>query len=403
MANTTSPANPEIWSSLLEQGLRKSTIFREFCSFKEEKGLSYGDVINRPHSSDISVDAYVAGTASTAQDITITANQLTINKFNIINVYIDDTEEIQSKYALMAHYVDKMRKALAEDHDIHALLEIKNAVSDVDDNDMAVGTSGDPFLVTESNINAVFTTAGRKLNENNATDGKRFAVITPLVYQKLLTYVGGKDTVFGDKVTQFGYPSKGSFNDFTVYMSNQLPYSNFWTPINNPTDGATLTIDSVVFTFVDTIGVTAGNVHIGSATSDTLDNLVGLINSGGVTTDSGVSNVSLSTANKRKVRQWLAVDGATIMTVYVGGKSANVVVATSEALDLWDTGTIHQFFGEVGCVDMVVQKGINVKMSDQVANGKLGTTNLVNSMFGVKTFYEGTYRMVDVKVSSSST
>jgi hypothetical protein len=401
MANDTGAANPELWSSILEQALRKATVFREFCSFKEEAGLTYGDAINRPYSSDISVDTYVAGSASTAQDITITNSQLLINKFDIINIYVDDTQKLQSRYDLAAHYIEKMKKALAEDMDTQALLEIRNAVADVDANDISGGTAGTAFTPTNSNIIDVYTYADKYLTSQNATDRPRFSILSPGVFQKLLTYVGGKDTVFGDQVTQYGYPSKGSFNDFRIYRSNQLPFSKVWTPADNPSNAATITIDSVVFTFVSSIGTTAGNVLIGGSTALTLDNLVALINNGGLTSDAGVSNVSLALADRRKVRKWYAVDGTTYVRVYVGGKSSDVTCATSEVLDLWSDATVHQFFGEVGCVDMVVQKNVNVKSAEQTSNSLLGSTYLTNSVFGVKTFYEGTYRMVNVRVSST--
>lgn len=404
MANSTSAANPELWSSLLEQALRKSTLFREIASFKEQAGLTYGDVIHRPYASDVSVDSYVAGTASTAQDITITDNSMTIDRFAIINVFIDDTQQLQSRYDLMAHYVEKMRKALQEDMDAHFLLEIRNAVSDVDNGDIAAGTAGDPFAVTSTNIVDVFTYADRYLLAQNAIEGNRFAVITPAVYQKLLTYLGGRQTQLGDQVTQYGYKSKGMFNDFKIYVSNNLPYSATWTPVDNPSNSATITIDSVVFTFVSSMGTTAGSILQTTSTAQTLLNLQALINAGGVGDDKNY--YSLSAANKRKVRNWYAtVDNATAptkITVWLGGRTTSVTVATSEALDVWSNETIHQFFGIEKCTDMVVQKEVNVKSGDQTSNGKLGTTFLANCVYKAKTFYEGTYKMIDVKVTEAT-
>lgn len=404
MSNNTSAANPELWSMTLEETLKKSTLFREIASFKEQTGLTYGDTIHRPYASDVSVDTYVPGTASTPQDITITDNSMTLDRFSIANVYVDDTENIQSKYDLMAKYVEQMRKALAIDQDSHFLLEIRNAVTDVDNNDMAGGTAGDAFALTSSNVLDMFTMADKYLRKQNAEDGQKFAVLTPGAIQKLVTYLGGKYTQLGDEYTKYGYRPKLLFQDFIVYSSNNLPYSATWTPANNPSNSDTITIDGVTFTFVSTIGTTAGNVLQTTNTATTLLALQTLINNKGV--GDGVNSVSVSAANKRKVRNWYAtVDNATTptnITVWVGGKSTSVTVAASEVNDPWSNETLHQFFGIKGCTDMVIQKEVNVEKARQASNGKLGSTYLVSSIYKAKTFYEGTYKMIDVKVTEAT-
>lgn len=404
MANSTSAANPELWSAILEKALRKSTLFREVASFKEQAGLKYGDVVHRPYISTLSVDSYVPGTGSTAQAITVTDNSMTIDRYAIINVYIDDIEALQSKYDLAAAYMEQCTKLLAEDQDAHFLLEIRNAVADVDNGDIAGGTAGDPFAVTSDNVLSVFTYANKYLRAQNA-EGEKFAIVTPGFLQKLETYLGGKYTQLGDEMSKFGYKPAMMFQGFKVYTSNSLPTSSTWTPADNPANGATITIDSVVFTFVNSMGTTAGSVLQTTNTATTLLALQALINAGGV--GDGTKHYSVSAANKRKVRNWYAtVDNATTptnITVYVGGKSAAVAFATSEVLDTWSTNdTINQFFGVVGCTDMVVQKEVNVKKGDGAANGLLGATYLPNTVYKAKTFYEGTYKMVNVKVTEAS-
>ena len=51
---------------------------------------------------------------------------------------------------------------------------------------------------------------------------------------------------------------------------------------------------------------------------------------------------------------------------------------------------------------MVIQKEVNVQESRQASNGKLGSTILVSSINKAKTFYEGTYKMIDVKVTEAT-
>lgn len=403
MANSTSAANPEIWSSTLEAALRKSTCFREIASFKEQKGLKYGDTVNRPYIDTASVDTYVPGTASSGQDLTVTNSQMTIDRFAIINRYIDDTEALQSRYDLAEKYIDQARKLLAEDQDGHFFLELRNAVTDVDNSDIAGGTAGDPFAVTASNVLDVFTYADKHLRSQNA-DGEKIFVGTPGFIQKLITYLGGKYTALGDEASKYGFKPMMMFQGFKVYSSNSLPWSGTWTPVDNPANGATITIDSVVFTFVNSMGTTAGSILQTTNTATTLDNLCDLINAGGE--GDGTNTYDLSAANKRKVRNWVAVpDDATTptkVTIWIGGKSTSVTTATSEALDLWSNETLHQFAGVNGCIDMVVQKEVGVKAAECTSASLLGSRYLIWTVYKAKAFYEGTYKMIDVKVTEAT-
>ena len=67
----------------------KANVYRNICSFREEAVLSIGQIVDRPYRADIYVGTYTKGTALTAQDITATSDQLTVNKSFGALIYVD--------------------------------------------------------------------------------------------------------------------------------------------------------------------------------------------------------------------------------------------------------------------------------------------------------------------------
>ena len=92
MANTLTPLSPTFWSKIMGLKLYKKNIFRNIASFREEAVLSYGLKVDRPYRADVYVQPYVKGTALTAQDITATSDQLTVDKVFASLIYVDDVK-----------------------------------------------------------------------------------------------------------------------------------------------------------------------------------------------------------------------------------------------------------------------------------------------------------------------
>ena len=90
MANSITPLSPTYWSKIMGIKLYKKNVFRNIASFREEAVLTNGQKVDRPYRADIYVQPYVKGTALTAQDITATSDQLTVDKIFAALIYVDD-------------------------------------------------------------------------------------------------------------------------------------------------------------------------------------------------------------------------------------------------------------------------------------------------------------------------
>ncbi len=334
----------------------------------------------------------------TAQDITATADVLTVDVVKGALIYVDDIDKIQNRWSAANKWGDEMGRRLAIGLDAQFLYQVLSANNTIDDGDLG-GTAGNGITLTVSNIVKFFTAINKVLDVNNVPLDARHSVISPQVKDVLIQYLGGKESALGDKTSKVG--SIGRYMGLELYLSNNSTCSAQWLPADNPTDTATISITEaggtpIVFTF-NTTPSGAGSIDIGANTAATLDNLVALINNGGV--GDGTNNISLSTTDQKRVQDWVAVDGTTYIEVRVKGGSY-LTVTTSEVADVWTaTEQIqHILAGRDKAIDAVIQKTPGVKTGDTIAAGKAGINILGLSLAGFRTFNQGKNEIVDAQV-----
>lgn len=401
MSNALTPLSPTYWSGIMGVKLYKKNVSFAIVSRREEKTLKDGQTVDRPYRADVYVEAYTKGTALTAQDITANSNTLTVNRIFAALIYVDDVDKIQNKWDAAAAWTEEIITRLSNQIDADVLYEgAVNANDTVDANDLnSADTAGEGITLTVSNVLKMFTVTGRKLTVQNVDSANRFFVISPQVKQVLLEYIAGKESVLGDKTGEAG--NIGRFMGFELYESNNLTGKARWVPADNPSNGATIVINGVTFTFVSSIGSTAGNVLIGGSTAATIDNLVALINAPSTTTANGVGFTGSNLAALQ--RGFVAVDGTTYVEVRVRGASY-LTVTSSEAADVWTAAQQKQLnvAGEKNAIDLVVQKRPSAKMASTVSAGKDGMNVLCKSLWVSGVFEDMKKRLLAVEVRSDA-
>jgi hypothetical protein len=405
MSNSLTASSPTYWSKNAGRKFYKTVVFRAISNFAEESKVSDdGRIVDRPYRSDVVAEEYSKGTALSAQDLTYTSDQLTIDQFYSLLMYVDDIDKIQNKYDTVRLWSEEAGERIAIKFDAHVLYSgAINATNTVDASNLG-GTAGEGISLSTSNVLNVFGEINEYLDSENIPQDERYAVITPLFKNKLWQYIAGKESLLGDKTGEKG--NIGSYGSLKLYVSNNDTGEARWTPANNPSDGDTITIEGITFTFKATPGTTAGAIDIGSDTAHTIDNLVALINNGGVGDDT--NNVSVSTANQRAIQNWVAVDGATYILVYVKG-TPSLTVTGSESGDTWDAKYVVQdiLAGRKKAIDTAIQtKGvmgiIDVKQASTVANGKRGTNIMPLLSAGTHVYNVGKSELVRVKIRTDS-
>lgn len=366
----------------------------------ESRAISYGKTYKRNYSSVSATDVpsvVVRGTDMTVTDVSDTTETLTVDKQFGVTIAINDWDEIQSAYGLAMTYGDQYGEIMKSQMDADVLYEVVNAYSTVDAGD-TWGTAGQGIDLSTTNVLTTVMAATKKLHIANVWDTDFVAAVSPKFENIIGLYYGAKVTDLGDDVSLNGYFNK--IAGFKLYSTNNLTCSAVLALSVQPTANDTVTIQGVTFTFVSSIGATAGNVLIGADVDATRANLATLINAPSTTTATGVA---LSTANARTfTARVIAVNNNTADTLTVYFKGANSLTTSSSLTsgsNLWTAALKKQLnvFGiRNKCATLIAQKmptvertRIPLQFGDYIKNGML---------YGVKTFKDNAQRMVKVDI-----
>lgn len=402
MANTFS--FPEVYSRMQQEVFLKTTVSTMVANTSPQGQLTSGDVFHKSYMSvnaDDTPDAYVRGTDMTLRDLTDTDETLTVDKQWSFSFPVDDFDAIQNNHDAAAGYGSKYAELLMTQIDADVLYEVINANDSVTAGDVG-GTAGQGISLTDSNVIDVVFAARKKLRKNNINSTNLIGVISPEFEEKLSIYYGDKATSFGDDVAQNGfYRNAGGFS---LYTSNNLTGSAVLALATQPTDGDTVTIQGVTFTFKTILGSTAGNVLIGASADAARANLAALINAPSTTTANGVA---LSTANARKFKARVTATNdntANTMTVYYKGAGVLSVSETlTDATDTWTSNLIkqHCLFGvKNNCTTLVIQRRPTVQINKIPL--QLGVYVLNAVLYGIKTWSDQKEQMVRVELNAST-
>lgn len=393
----------------------KQPVYQVLAETSLVAGLTKGQIVARSYASDVVANDMGGDGSYEPQAIVDTEETLTVNKEKEASIYVKKLDELQAHLPVKQKYARKLVSALINQIDGDVLLAAyQGATSNLSDGDIG-GTSGNGINTTSTNVGTVFTLAMQTLMKQNVVynanarfagisaevpEGMPIAIIPAEVLTQVQLYLGGKDTVLGDKVATNGY--RGYFMGFEMFMSNALPWTATLGIATQPTDGDTVTINGVTFTFKTTLGSTAGNVLIGASADTAATNLAALVNAPTTTTAQGVA---LSTANANKMKNIVATANNSVDTVTFVSAGWGVVVVSetlTAAADIWTSGLqiVHGIFGLSKSVSLVVQK--DPSLEENFVSRKVGRDYIAWSAYGIKVFADQAPQLVDVKFLSSA-
>lgn len=419
MSDTNTMTLKTVFTAEYQMSHYREPVYQVFADTRLEGQLTKGATIARSYASDISVNDVGDDGSYATQAITDTQETLTIDKEKETSIYVKDLEALQAHLPLKQKYGRKLANALINQIDGDVLGALyAGAGTSLDDGDFG-GTADNGFEVTASNVATVFVKAKQKLGLKNVLRFNRFksstgmklefpegmpaAAVSTEVLSYIELYLGGKDTLLGDQVSRNGY--SGYFMGFELFVSNALPWTGTLAMATTPTDGDTVVINGVTLTWKDTLGSTAGNIHICTNAAKSVDNLVASFNAPGTTVASGndAGFVALSTANQNLLKNITATDATTSATFVATGWGTVVVSETfTDATDCWTVGKeqLHNIFGLSKSISLVIQKNPTLKEKDKT--GYIGSDFVAWTAYGLKVFVDQAGQIVDLAVLSSA-
>lgn len=390
MANNFSADFREVWAKEQQEVFYKLNVARKIADMSAMSQMKDGDVFNKPYRGALSAQIITRGSDMTIDALTDTQEFLTIDKQYGTAFEYHDFDSIQSAYDLAMNYGKDSGEALSNIVDAYVLGEALNAQNTV--------TGG---TLSTSNVLGSLAAVKKALRKENVMSTNLYGVISPEFEDILTQYVEARETAMGDKIGENGYI--GMYMGIKFHVSNQLASSAVLALATQPTANDTVTIQGQVFTFVSSIGTTAGNVLIGANVDATRANLATLINAPATTTSTGVA---LSGAALRLFQNQIsATNDDTANTLTVVAKGVGVLDVSKVLTDGTDTWTAasqlqHNLFGVVGNPSLVIQREPSIVEVQKQA--QLGKNYLNGVLFGVKTFVENAKQMVDLTIRSDA-
>lgn len=377
----------EFWGDLQADLFTQNTAIYLANQSLENVISTNGYKAHRPIISHPQTGTYTPHSDISFETKTAEKQTLTVDTFEYAAEDIDITEKNQNPYDLLSHSLTSIRKGLMNRVEQKYLGEITNAYHSI---------SGAPVTVTSANVLDILEEAEGKLGAFDAPyeTMMRAAVLGPRTVAKLRRSKSDRETRLGDSTLENGVV--GPWQGWTVVQSNNLPWSATLNIATQPTDGDTVTISGVVFTFKTTLGTTAGNVLIGADAAAARANLEKAVEKA---SGAGTNYVELSKrdrfllSRKRKI----TTSSASGM-LFVGFGDISVSSSLTAAADGWTSQKVKSVFMVRGAIDLVLQF-----MDLKVADKEKGFAELPKGIIGIgtKTFSDGAIMMVQMDQDAS--
>ena len=393
MANDIEAFNPQLWSARIQKRREKLLVSKPVSSFEEQANLTHGARVHRPTAPEFLTNDYNKyGNGVSIQEVKSEDQYLDVDNVKEVSFYIDAVEDKQSKYDAEAEAVKSAVYSISQEMDYTRFKETINA-ADYADAATAGGSAGTPYTPAVSTLTEFIENSKAKLRLSGAEqDREWYLVATP----KMVSYIAQSFIKDGFNLADSGLRNgyKGDAYGLKVYESTNLLHEVKFTA-DKIVATNTFAIAGITFTFVSSIGSTAGNVLMGSTDADALTNAALAVNAG---SGAGTNYIEISDANRAKLRKLgvyaVADTTAKTLTIYANGPFTFAGTATT-----FVPGALvaHCELGRKGAVDMVVQ--IDPKVQKNKVPNKTGYNFIIYDLYGVKTFDEGKYRMLDLRVA----
>lgn len=385
-----------------EQIFQKVLVAKSIMNMRFEDNLKVGGSVTRMtyDISGVVVRAVSRGSASTIDSVTDSTETLTVNLEYEAVFHISDGEAVQAGNLNPGEVIGgQIAIKVSADLDARCFAEVRNANQTFDNGDLTTLVSTTtPITLSSTTVPQMVTRMPAKLRRtNNQLVTTNMAFVTDsYAASDVSQFLLGKNIDLAGSVFKNGYTDVVS--NAEMYVSENLMGEAVYTISQTPTDGDTITIGGVVFTFRTTLGSTAGAVLISGSAANSNTNLTALINTPGTTTTFGVA---LSAADQATIGQTLklvATAAATTTTIRGTGSGRLILASTlTNTNNTLSKNFIHSYFGKKGAIDLVVQSLKEVDMRKTA--DRRGTNVFSSYLAGLKTFADGSKKFLDVWIA----
>lgn len=392
MSNDVSNLIRQKWAKTVQAELEESLICMDLANTQFKSDLRDGTTINFPTVGRMAVGSYTKYTNVTAQDIKTSNETLVIDQTPMVMFSYDEVDAIENYIDVVSVQMSRNVFTLKQYIEGKFFNQYSNAAYN---NGTAVSLT--TAVADATYPGTVFGTARATLG-NAGVDTSKLALVVD-EFQKLkigISAISNQASV-SDETIKRGY--QGSYMGMDIYTSNNLTFTATLDLATQPALNDTVRINGLTFTFVTTIGATAGNVLRGADAAASMTNLISAING---TAGGGTTYIDFAAIDRNKKLVGISAAQGTnqvLLTSIHGYRAVSTPTMTTAAND-WKDAILHCLVMEKGAINLVMQKEVSVTEREEPL--KLVKNYFVWSKFGIKTFTEGSERMYDVRLLSQA-
>lgn len=398
----------EQFDNSYQEIFQKVLVAKEVMNTRFEPMLKYGESVERDavDISAVRVRTVTRGAASTIDTVSDSSELLTINLEKEAAFYISDGEVTQAGPLNPGEWIgSQIAQKVAIDLDARCFAEVLNAAYAFDNGDLTtLSSTGTPITLNSTTVPQMVTRMPAKLRHfnNQLINSNMVFVVDSYAAADISQYLLGKNIDLAEYVFKNGYT--GDVSTAAMYVSENLTGTAVLYAPQTPTDGDTVVIGGVTFTFKTTLSsgpAVAGEVLISGSADAARANLVSLINAPSTTTTYGTAlsaaNALILTDNLKLVASDVA---GTDKTTIVGTGSGRMVLGgtLTNTNNTWQVNYINAYFGKRGAIDLVVQDLKPVDM--RVTSDRRGTNVFSSYLAGIKTFSDGAKKFLKVMIAA---
>ncbi len=347
-----------------------------------------GATIDWPTTTQMRVQTYTPGTDLTIDNNTATSSTLSINQSKAATFTLDPNSTRQA--------MDKGIEARLADNSAYVI------ANEVDQNVLNTGVTNAGTTVvggtlTAANMFSTLTTIVATLQRKRATDRPMFIVLDPDRAALLAQVEVANGFNLADSALKNGFVGNSQAG-LRVYNSNNLPTSQTLTMDTQPTNGDTLTIAGVTWTWVtDASAANAGEINIGANIADAKAILLTAIN--GTTPPTADDYIEPAGDARRDYQNAQVTLGAwatndAIVTAY--GRQQNSETFTA-ATNIFGTETGSLLAGSIGAPALAMQ--IEPTMAVHPEPKRPEMNYMLHTLYGTTVFSRETNRLVNVTLN----
>jgi hypothetical protein len=397
MANTFTDVVKLHYAEATQENLEKTLTAMDLAGMID---IPNGTTKNLPYVQMRATGNYTKYTNQTIQDVTTGNDTIVINTTPMVNFAMDVIDEGDNYIDVKSEIIQDASYQIKKRIDGDFFNQVLNAKWKYDANGFGrnTGTLSPITLTTgaSQNISTTFGKAKAGLT-NNGANGTKLALCIDDFISADLTTLGMETNVSGVADVSYTRGFQGKFGGMNAYSVSMLTGTAVMDLATQPTDGDTVTIQGVTFTFKTTLGTTAGNVLIGASADAASINLVALINAPGTTTAQGVA---LSSDDQATLEGVTAVDGTNLLTITSKNGAVNASSVMTNASNDFQAQVINACIMEKGAIKMALRDGVKVDSRDEPL--KLVTNYFIYARYGLKVTTRSKERMVVIPLVSQA-